>query len=84
MKDANGHGSNARNGAAHQSGINEIAFPTWRPSGFPVGGYYALDEDGNVLRGKAQYGDLPPRFKTPEQADKFALREYARRLRARG
>jgi hypothetical protein len=73
MKDALGHGS-----AAHQSGVAALPpFITSRPTGFPVGGHYALDEHGNVLRGNAKEGEMPPRYPTSEKADQVATAVHA-------
>jgi hypothetical protein len=75
MKDALGHGS-----AAHQSGVAELPpFITSRHTGFPVGGYYALDEHGSVLRGNSKYGEMAPRYPTPEKADQVARQAFTGR-----
>lgn len=65
-------------GAAHQWGVGRVLA---RPTGFPVGGFYAVHpETGEALRhSKAKYGDLPPRFATPEKAHAFALKAMRRR-----
>jgi len=49
------------------------AAPLSRPTGFPVGGFYALDHAGNpIKKPDAKYGDLPPRYTTQEKADAVA------------
>lgn len=40
-----------------------------KPTGFPIGGWYATNPDGATIRDpKAAHGTLPRRFKTPEAA----------------
>ena len=44
-----------------------------RMSGFPVGGYYALDRNGKPLKAKgAGDGDMPRRFSSAEAADAWS------------
>ena len=48
-------------------------------TGLPVGGWYVIRQDGEIERFGIPYGTMPRRFKTPEQAQKAALRWYQRR-----
>lgn len=50
-----------------------------KETGFPTGGFYATDPDGNTLRGNAKYGEMPQRYKTYEQAETAARKELKRR-----
>jgi hypothetical protein len=45
-------------------------------SGFPVGGFCAYDEAGNVLRLGVPYGQMPKRHKTVEACRKAVEHFY--------
>jgi hypothetical protein len=48
-----------------------MMFSHARPTGFPVGGWYAISTQGDIMRQPyAQHGDMAPRYASPEAAAK--------------
>ncbi len=54
-------------------------------TGLPCGGWYAIAADGHPMKPpSAKYGDMPPRYRSPEMAEQNGLRmerAYARLAR---
>lgn len=49
-----------------------------QPSGFPVGGYHAVEAATGRNLGQVAYGEIPRRFPTPEKATAFGERVLAK------
>ena len=77
-KDENPNHDPKSGGFASSGGGKAYAGAT--PSGYPTGGYHAIDPEGNIIKKPdAKYGDLAPRFKDEEHAISWGTKQLGRK-----